>query len=261
MYNNLNRNDQDSMANRNRIPTLVDTARQIAREQGVTMDEKQYIAYEIIACSVLLQLINDGQDSKSLLYSYLQQSMTDRPEQSTKTSIVNQLKARGAQDQLLMFLTGPAGAGKSTAMMAASSFCFEFFLSVGVFWSDTSFLITAYTGSAASLVGGRTICKAAYLLKKGSLTEEDKREWKDVMIVIIDEISFMGDDQLQILDQRMKELGDRTKPFRGYSIVFSGDFRQLEPTKTPSNNLLFSRHSSQLWDSSINSIIILDNEH
>ncbi len=59
MYNNLNRNDQDSMANCNRIPTLVDTARKIAREQGVTMDEKQYIAYEIIACSVLLQLIND----------------------------------------------------------------------------------------------------------------------------------------------------------------------------------------------------------
>ena len=225
------------------------------------MDEKQYIAYEIIACSVLLQLINDGQDSKSLLYSYLQQSMTDRPEQSTKTSIVNQLKARGAQDQLLMFLTGPAGAGKSTAMMAASRFCFEFCLSVSVFWSDTSFLITAYTGSAASLVGGRTICKAAYLLKKGSLTEEDKREWRDVMIVIIDEISFMGDDQLQILDQRMKELGDRTKPYGGYSIVFSGNFRQLEPTKTPSNKLLFSRHSSQLWDNSINSIIILDNEH
>ena len=58
----------------------------------------------------------------------------------------------------------------------------------------------------------------------------------------------------------MKELGDRTKPYGGYSIVFSGDFCQLEPTKTPSNNLLFSRHSSELWDSSINSIIKLDNE-
>ena len=261
MYNNLNKNDRDSTANSNRIPTLVDTARQIASEQGVTMDEKQYIAYEIIACSVLLRLINDGQDSKSLLYSYLQQSMTARSEQSTKMSIVNQLKARGAKDQLLMFLTGPAGAGKSTAMMAASRFCFLFFLSVSIFWSDTTFLIIAYTGSAASIVGGRTICKGAFLLKKGSLTEEDKREWKDVMIVIIDEISFMSDDQLQILDQRMKELGDRTKPYGGYSIVFSGDFRQLEPTKTSSNNLLFSRHSSQLWDSSINSIIILDNEH
>ncbi len=38
--------------------------------------------------------------------------------QSSKetTEIINRLKGRGGKEQLLMFLTGPAGSGKSTAM-------------------------------------------------------------------------------------------------------------------------------------------------
>jgi hypothetical protein len=45
----------------------------------------------------------------------------------------------------------------------AEKFCYEFCVAVGVMWSDTAFLFTAYTGSAASLIGGVTISKAAYL--------------------------------------------------------------------------------------------------
>ena len=40
--------------------------------------------------------------------------------------LIEQLKVHGAQDQLLMFLTGPVGAGKSTAMKVAKRFGFEF---------------------------------------------------------------------------------------------------------------------------------------
>ena len=54
------------------------------------------------------------------------------------------------------------------------------------------------------LVGGLTICKAAYLMKKVAPTEEDKREWQEVRMLIIDEISFMCDDELKNLDQRLK---------------------------------------------------------
>jgi hypothetical protein len=77
--------------------------------------------------------------------------------------IVRILEARGGQEQLLLFLTGPAGSGKSTAMRVAEQFCYEFCVAVGVMWSHTTFLFTAYTGSAASLIGGVTISKAAYL--------------------------------------------------------------------------------------------------
>ena len=61
------------------------------------------------------------------------------------------------------------------------------------------------------LVGGLTICNAAYLMKKGALTEVDNREWQEVRMLIMDKISFMCDDELKRLDQRLKEMRDRTK--------------------------------------------------
>ena len=39
------------------------------------LDEKQYIAYEMIACTFLLGLLNDGSDNNIKLGVYLQQTM------------------------------------------------------------------------------------------------------------------------------------------------------------------------------------------
>jgi hypothetical protein len=102
------------------------------------------------------------------------------------------MEARGGQEQLLLFLTGPAGSEKSTAMRVAEQFSYDFFLAVGVMWSDTTFMFTAYKGSAASLIGGVTISKAAYLNLQRQLNEDDINEWKDVGILVIDEVSFMS---------------------------------------------------------------------
>ena len=142
-----------------------------------------------------------------------------------------------------MFLTGPAGAGKTTAIKIAERFCFEFCKAVSGMWSDNTFLFTAYTGSAASCFGGITICKAAFLNKHNPLDEDDMDKWKNVRILIIDEISFMKASQMRKLDENLQKLGKSTKPFGGFSIVFSGDFRQLEPPGAKDSDLLFSRQS------------------
>jgi hypothetical protein len=49
--------------------------------------------------------------------------------------------------------------------------------------------------------------------------------------------------------------------FGGFSIIFSGNFCQLEPVCSNDSELLFSSLSSGLWDNSINVVIILDNDH
>ena len=71
----------------------------------------------------------------------------------------------------------------------------------------------------------------------------------------------MSDKNLNTLDVKLKEIGNRAKPFGGYSIIFSGDFRQLEPVGSTELDLLFSSLSSKHWDNCINAIIILDNNH
>jgi hypothetical protein len=53
----------------NKIPTLAETARKVARLENLELDEKQYIAYEIIACTFILGLVHDGNDPTTTLYS------------------------------------------------------------------------------------------------------------------------------------------------------------------------------------------------
>ena len=73
-------------------------------------------------------------------------------------------------------------------------------------WSDSTFLFTAYTGAAASLFGGVTISKAAFINQRKPLSQEDRNEWQDVQILIIDEISFMSDSVLKRLDKNSNKL-------------------------------------------------------
>ena len=256
----VSKKDHGKRPKEHRIPTLHQIAQKIAKLEKTQLDEKQYIAYEMIACTFLLGLLNDGTDKNTKLGAYMQQTM-DIATTSGIIEVTKKLKARGGQDQLLMFLTGPAGSGKSTAMKIAQQFCYEFCIAVGIMWGDKTFLFTAYTGSASSLFGGVTISKAAFLNQRKQLSVDDINEWKDVRIVIIDEVSFMSDSILMTLDRKLKDIRNRSLPFGGFSIVFAGDFRQLEAIGAKDTELLFSSLSSQHWDNCINAVIILDNEH
>jgi hypothetical protein len=48
-----------------KIPTLPQRARKVAKLEKTQLDEKQYIAYEIIACTFLLGLVNDRHDKNT----------------------------------------------------------------------------------------------------------------------------------------------------------------------------------------------------
>jgi hypothetical protein len=50
----------------------------------------------------------------------------------------------------------------------------------------------------------------------------------------------MKEKDLLLLDHRLKEMHDRNKSFGGFSIIFAGDFRQLEPNAATEYYLLFS---------------------
>ena len=120
------------------MPTLCEIARKVAKQQKTVLDEKQYIAHEIIACTFLMELVRDGIDNSTDFGSKLQHKIGMFYESEMKETI-KKLEARDRQEQLLMFLTGPAGSGKSTAVTLAQQFCFEFCLALGVMWSNMTF--------------------------------------------------------------------------------------------------------------------------
>jgi len=242
------------------IPSMEDIAEEVESEDKIKLDEKQYIAYEAICATFLLSLVTEGLDDTTSIGMYLKNTIRDCTSEEIN-DVKEELEAKGGNSQLIMFLTGPAGAGKTFAVKVAEKFCYRFCVAIGSLWHDNSFLFTAYTGSAASHGGGVTICKVGYINKSGDLSLEEKQQWRHVKILIIDEISFMKDDELGKLDRRMKECRNRTKIFGGVSIIFSGDFRQLEASGATENDLLFSLRSSQIFEQSLNAVIFLDNCH
>jgi hypothetical protein len=120
------------VANNITVPTLQEVARKVARLEKMQLDEKQYLAYEMIACTFVLDLVKDGNDSSTTLFTSLQKTIGGNPSSEIIKDIVDKLQARGGQKQLIMFLTGPAGSGKSTAVRVAEQFCYEFCLAVGI---------------------------------------------------------------------------------------------------------------------------------
>ena len=238
------------------IPTL----EEVARSGSKQLDMKQYIAYEIICCSFLLQLILEGGDGGTRIGNFLNATL-NCPNTTLRDELIKKLKARGGEEQLIMLLSGAAGCGKSTSLQLAQQYCHKFCMAVAVAFNDITFYFTSTTGSSAALFGGMTIHSAAHL-NKTRLCDALREEWKDVRILIIDEISFFKVEDIKKLDRQLRKLtGNGNKVYGGVSIVFSGDFHQLQPI-CDSDQVLYSGSSGALqWENTINSAIFLENSH
>ena len=215
--------------------------------------------YRELSCTFLLGLVLEENDK---LGESMVKALGLDAKDSELQQLIKQLKAMGGKEQLLLFLTGMAGAGKSSGLTVAQAFCFEFSKAVGIRWHENTFLFTAYTGAAASLFGGRTTTKATYAAKElDRITDDDIKEYESVRILVLDEISFLRDKELLAIDKALKKVGERRKPFGGFSIVFSGDFMQETPVGSGSKEQIWHPKTSQHFENNINSAVILDGMH
>ena len=136
----------------------------------------------------------------------------------TLQDLKDKLISIGGDEQLLMFLTGAGGTGKSHVIFTSRSFCQELSDSIQVMFDRNSFMITACTGSAASLLDGVTIHGAAHMMKS-KIIDDYREDWSGVRTVFIDECSFFGIENLQNLDKKSRFLREINKPYGGVSIV------------------------------------------
>lgn len=128
-----------------------------------------------------------------------------------------------------IFITGKAGTGKSTLLLALKAN------------TKKRFVVVAPTGVAAINVGGQTI-HSLFRLPPKFITEKDitvsrqtKKLLKTIDIVIIDEISMVRADLMDSIDIVLKKARLNNAPFGGVQIIMFGDLYQLPPIISDEN--------------------------
>ena len=130
-----------------------------------------------------------------------------------------------------IFLTGPAGTGKSVTLSKIREYCNLAKIELG---------ITATTGTAAFLINGKTVHS---YLGIGLATESAEyiynhvrhklshipKKLRKIKALIIDEISMLDANLLDKISEYLKLVCKNDKPFGGIQVVLTGDFCQLAP--------------------------------
>jgi ATP-dependent DNA helicase PIF1 len=130
-----------------------------------------------------------------------------------------------------IFLTGSGGCGKTYTIDYIKQWAKANNKNIG---------ITASTGSAAVLIYGTTVHSflnigiaknSAKILAASIKSKRTLYKLRKLDILVIDEISMICDDLLNIISEVLSIIRNSSLPFGGVQIVLSGDFFQLPPVE------------------------------
>ena len=164
-----------------------------------------------------------------------------------------QLRAfEAVQSGLNVFITGPAGTGKSFVIQHIKDW---------VAAQNKALSVTAMTGCAAVLIGGRTLHSAlgiglaqgnsADVVAKIYTNPSTTRKLRDLEVLIVDEISMMSDDLFDKISAVLSVVRENPRPFGGIQLILCGDFAQLPPV---SGNYCFK---SPEWSRAVQETVVL----
>lgn len=156
-------------------------------------------------------------------------------------------------DQLLLYVAGVGGTGKSHVIKAVV----EFFERCN---AREQLLLSAPTGIAAVLIDGYTIHALTFLgpqREREVRLDELSSIWKNVKYLFVDEVSMIGALFLSQISHRIgrakegdcgSDTDHATRPFGGVNVICMGDFGQLKPVKGQSllsHKLVKNIHANQ----------------
>jgi len=129
-----------------------------------------------------------------------------------------------------VYLTGPAGSGKTYLLNQYIAYLKENAITVG---------ISASTGIAATHMGGTTIHSWCGMGIRDSITTGEinemikrpylKKRFLRTKVLIIDEVSMLHSFQLDMIDHICRVAKKNDQPFGGMQMIMCGDFFQLPP--------------------------------
>lgn len=145
------------------------------------------------------------------------------------------------------FITGRAGTGKSTLLRMFRSL------------TKKKVITLAPTGIAALNIDGQTIHSffkfPPKTINRSSIKpRRNKRLYKKIDVIIIDEISMVRSDMMDNIDYFLRLNRENMQPFGGVQMVFFGDLFQLPPVITKQEEFIFQQlgyHSQYFFDANV----------
>jgi ATP-dependent DNA helicase PIF1 len=161
-----------------------------------------------------------------------------------------------------VFLTGPAGSGKTHLLNKYINFLKDNYVDVG---------ITASTGIAATHMGGTTIHSWTGMGIKDTVTKGDLEELKSrkylkdrfdrTQVLVIDEVSMLHHFRLDLIDEICRHMKNIDAPFGGMQVILCGDFFQLPPVARSGEPLAQFAYEAEIWREANFKICYLEEQH
>lgn len=160
-----------------------------------------------------------------------------------------------------VYLTGSAGSGKTYVLNQYINYLKEHEVEVG---------ITASTGIAATHMNGVTIHSWCGTGIRTNLSEyeiealEEKpylwNRFKKTKVLIIDEISMLHAEHLNLIEKVCRSFKRNDEPFGGLQVILCGDFFQLPPVTKAGEEMSFVYYSDA-WKEMDLKICYLEEQH
>ena len=230
-------------------------------------DLQQKRAFEVIVSEFVLSVLRDSVDSRKL--------SSNEDDENVQRSVcvkwkMELIKLRGLPSshdrrRLVMLMTGSGGSGKSYVIKSVLAYAKQFCAEMREQFDKFTIVVSALTGVAAASILGETIHSVIGLNGKGRVKsnlghdQELVNNWKRARLIIVDEISLASKKLLIQMDEALRILKNRPNDrYGGLSVIFVGDFYQLEPI----NGLaLYLETSFDKWFDWINGFIELKGKH
>ena len=198
-----------------------------------TLDFKQSVAFEIMASSFILKSLQIEKITEYDVRTFFHNNETQiRKYTICLSGLKEKMKDMGGEEDLVMFLSGMGGTGKSEVIKAFVEFARGISLIFGWNYDTDVVKITALTGAAAyQIPNGKTLHSTA-CLSSTRIGKNNIDSWKSTKVIVIDEVSFLDEDNLKKSDRNMKKLKQNTNVlYGGVQVIFVGDFFQMLPVR------------------------------
>ncbi|KAF9817320.1 hypothetical protein SFRURICE_010779 [Spodoptera frugiperda] len=158
-------------------------------------------------------------------------------------AIERDIRCNDGLQPLLLFITGGAGSGKSFLLKLIVEHIRRCYApTVDILLKLTFVEVASLTGVAARQISGRTLhsdfslpiekgSTMTYRKMSGQPLERERRKWRYIKWLVVDEISMVSYENLRIIHLRLQEFKNNNSLFGGINILLFGDIMQLPPVK------------------------------